>query len=92
MSTEIIIKMPTRFDYSSSVDFNKAINTALENPGVITLDCSDLEYIDSAGIGLLVMSQKKVQSHQSTMVMVNLKAAPLEIVNLANLRKLIEIQ
>ncbi|QEY18669.1 anti-sigma factor antagonist [Cellvibrio sp. KY-GH-1] len=91
MSSSAVIRMPKRFDYSSSTDFNGAISVALEQSGTITLDCIDLEYIDSAGIGLLVMSQKKAQSRQSKLVMINLKTAPKEILGLANLQKIIEI-
>ena len=91
MSSSAVIRMPKRFDYSSSTDFNGAVSVALEQPGTITLDCIDLEYIDSAGIGLLVMSQKKAQSRQSKLVMINLKTAPKEILGLANLQKIIEI-
>lgn len=59
MNSSAVIKMPKRFDYSSSTEFNNAISKALEAPGAITLDCRELDYIDSAGIGLLVMSEKK---------------------------------
>lgn len=92
MSSSAVIRMPKRFDYSSSSEFNGAIATALEQPGLITLDCIDLEYIDSAGIGLLVMSQKRAQSRNSKLVMINLKTAPREILGLANLQKIIEIK
>jgi anti-anti-sigma factor len=50
-----------------------------------------LEYIDSAGIGLLVMSQKKVQAKHSKLIITNLKPSPREILQLANLQKIIEI-
>lgn len=91
MSNLAMIRMPKRFDYSSSAEFNSQIAAALENSGTITLDCIELEYIDSAGIGLLVMSQKKAQSRQSKLVMMNLKSAPMEILQLANLQKIIDI-
>lgn len=90
MSDVAVIKMPKRFDYSSSSEFNSAIANALENPVTITLDCNALEYIDSAGIGLLVMAQKKAQSRQSKIEIINLKSAPKEILQLANLQKIID--
>jgi anti-anti-sigma factor len=91
MANIATIRMPKRFDYSSSAEFNTKITAALESPGAITLDCTDLEYIDSAGIGLLVMSQKKVQAKHSNLIITNLKPAPREILQLANLQKIIEI-
>lgn len=91
MNNSSIIKMPNRFDYSSSAEFNGAIRQILDGGGIITLDCSGLEYIDSAGIGLLVMAQKKALAGGSKIVMINLKSAPKEILQLANLQKIIEI-
>ncbi|WP_331353393.1 STAS domain-containing protein [Cellvibrio sp. UBA7671] len=91
MSNIVTIKMPKRFDYSSSMEFNSKVSDLLGNAGTITLDCVDLEYIDSAGIGLLVMSQKKAQARQSKLVMINLKTSPKEILQLANLQKIIDI-
>jgi anti-anti-sigma factor len=91
MANIATIRMPKRFDYSSSAEFNMKIAAALENPGAITLDCTELEYIDSAGIGLLVMSQKKVQAKHSKLIITNLKPSPREILQLANLQKIIEI-
>ena len=91
MANIATIRMPKRFDYSSSAEFNAKIAAALASQGTITLDCNELEYIDSAGIGLLVMSQKKVQAQQSDLVITNLKPAPREILQLANLQKIIAI-
>lgn len=91
MTDLAMIRMPKRFDYSCSMEFNARIGEVLEKAGTITLDCIDLEYIDSAGIGLLVMSQKKAQARQSKLLMINLKSAPKEILQLANLQKIIDI-
>ena len=91
MSNVATIRMPKRFDYSSSTEFNSRLADSLETASAITLDCSDLDYIDSAGIGLLVMSQKKAQARQAKLAMTNLKSAPKEILQLANLQKIIDI-
>ncbi|HEX7763745.1 MAG TPA: STAS domain-containing protein, partial [Cellvibrio sp.] len=90
--TAAVIRMPKRFDYSSGVEFNQAILAALEFGGNITLDCSEMDYIDSAGIGLLVMAQKKVQSSGAALTMNSLKTAPKEILGLANIQKIIDIE
>jgi len=91
MSDSAKIKMPKRFDYSSSVQFNAAVDDALGQKDLVVLDCSDLDYIDSAGIGLLVMAQKKAQSRQSKIALSHLKTGPKEILTLANLQKIIDI-
>jgi anti-anti-sigma factor len=91
MSTNII-KMPSRFDYSSGSEFNAGLSVAMNQYREVMLDCSGLEYIDSAGIGLLVMANKKVQAKNVKLVIINLRSAPKEILQLANLQKLIEIR
>ncbi len=90
--TTNIIQMPKRLDYTFGNQFYSALNLALEKNPEVSLDCSVLEYIDSAGIGLLVMANKKAQSQNAKLVMFNLNAAPKEILQLANLQKLIEIR
>nr|WP_324257725.1 STAS domain-containing protein [Cellvibrio fontiphilus] len=89
--TAAVIRMPKRFDYSSSGEFNAAIAAAMKEGGNITLDCIEMEYIDSAGIGLLVMSNKKVQANNAKLIISNLKSAPKEILGLANIQKIIDI-
>ncbi len=86
-----MIKIPSRFDYTSSAEFNQALGLALDDADTISLDCSNLDYIDSAGIGLLVLAQKKAQARQAKVVLNNLKPAIRELLELANLQKLIDI-
>lgn len=89
------IKIPKRFDYSASSEFNAAVSAAIEDAGenkIITLDCSQMEYLDSAGIGLIVMAHKKAISRQCRIAIINAKPSAKEILLLANLQKLIDIQ
>ncbi|MES2672849.1 MAG: STAS domain-containing protein [Pseudomonadota bacterium] len=96
MSSANIITMPKRFDYSASVQFNAAfaesLNGASNQDKTIILDCVNMDYIDSAGIGLLVMSHKKAKVAHAKMALINLKPQAKEILTLANLQKLIEIR
>ncbi len=86
------VKMPKRFDYSSSAEFNTALKESLNNTKLVMIDCVDMSYIDSAGIGLLVMASKQAQAHGAKLVITNLQSTPKEILQLANLQKIIEIQ
>ena len=89
------IKMPKRFDYSASGEFNTAISAALGEDASdqkIQLDCIHMDYIDSAGIGLLVMAHKKAMSKGVSIEIIHAKGATKEIFLLANLQKLISIK
>ncbi|GGY63065.1 hypothetical protein GCM10011613_03340 [Cellvibrio zantedeschiae] len=90
-----VIKMPKRFDYSASSEFNNLLADMLAKHGEgakILLDCISMDYIDSAGIGLLVMAHKKAMSSHSSIAVINVKPSTKEILLLANLQKLIEIK
>lgn len=89
------IKMPKRFDYSVSSEFNAAFREALSTATSgqqIYFDCIYLDYIDSAGIGLMVMAHKKALSQKVSIVIVHAKPSIKEIFQLANLQKIISIQ
>jgi anti-anti-sigma factor len=96
MSSADVVKMPKRFDYSSSSEFNSAFGAALSAGAnvekTILLDCLQLDYIDSAGIGLLVMAHKKAQASSVKITIINIKPSAKEILMLANLQKLMEIK
>ena len=89
-----IIKMPKRFDYSASKEFNAAIDAALDEAAnqQIQLDCVQMDYINSAGIGLLVMAHKKALSKSASIEIVRSKPRIKEIFLVANLQKLISIK
>lgn len=96
MTSQQTIKMPKRFDYSASTAFNSSFVSLLNSSGglkkEILLDCSDLEYLDSAGIGLLVMAHKKASSGNAAIVITNIRQSARDILMLANLQKLIEFR
>ncbi len=89
------IQMPKRFDYSASGEFNATLTAVLNSGGEVKqifLNCVNMDYIDSAGIGLLVMAHKKAQSTRTAIVITNVKPSTKEILLLANLQKLLEIK
>lgn len=92
MTTQI--KMPKRFDYSASSEFNDKLMSIFTEHGKgvkVLLDCVNMDYIDSAGIGLLVMAHKKALAVPATIALTNVKPSIKEILMLANLQKIVEI-
>lgn len=87
--------MPNRFDLVASGEFNSAITAALGEDGAdqkIQLDGIHMDYIDSAGLGLLVMAHKKAMSKGCSIEIVHVKPSVKEILLLANIQKLIRIK
>jgi anti-anti-sigma factor len=90
-----VIKITKRFDYSASSVFNASLSAALNagtEDALIQLDCIHLDHIDSAGIGLLVMAHKQALSCGVSMEIIHAKPAVKEILGLANLQMLMNIQ
>lgn len=86
------IKMPKRFNYSCINEFNEQFSTLAVAHKTIYLDCENIEYIDSAGIGILVMVQKKAKTMDIKLVIINLRNSIRDILELANLQKIIEFR
>jgi anti-anti-sigma factor len=89
-----IIKMPKRFDYSTGAEFNSVLAAMFSSEGEgvqVLLDCLHMDYIDSAGIGLLVMAHKKALANHASIAIINIKPSTKEILLLANLQKLIAL-
>jgi anti-anti-sigma factor len=86
------IKMPKKFNYSCINDFNEQFSKTATSAKTIYLDCENLEYIDSAGIGILVMTQKKSKALSIRLVITRLSDSIKDVLELANLQKIIEFK
>ena len=63
-----------------------------EKPADIIINCSDLKYIDSTGLGVLVNALKKVKEQDKSISIVNLKPYIAKIFTLTGLNKIFEIE
>lgn len=62
-------------------------NLIQEHPCDVILDCSELDYIDSTGLGALVAIVKKVKSYQGNIHISNLKPSVAKVFHITNLDK-----
>lgn len=62
-------------------------NLIQEHPCDVTLDCSELDYIDSTGLGALVAIVKKVKNYQGNIHISNLKPSVAKVFHITNLDK-----
>ena len=63
-----------------------------EQSADIQLDCTNLKYIDSTGLGVLVSALKKVKESEKKICIVNLKPYIAKIFTLTGLDKIFEIE
>jgi anti-sigma B factor antagonist len=70
----------------------KAIEVLRGIPGPITADCSELEYISSAGIGVLVETHKRLMDTGRALTLKNLTPRVRNVFTYAGLHKFLLIE
>lgn len=92
MTDTATINLPSRFDYSYHKVFSESYNALLAEDAVrqIIIDFSRVEYIDSSGLGMLVMLQKKAAAKSKQVKIKGAKGSTGEILTIANMQKLFE--
>jgi len=83
------VHLSGRFDASQQQVALEAFNTIT---GSTIIDCSKLEYISSAGIGVLLATQKRLSSAGDYLTMQNLSPHIAEIFKYAGLNAILKIQ
>jgi len=71
---------------------NELHSLIAEKSADVVLDCANLKYIDSTGLGVLVNALKKVQEQNKAISIVNLKPYIAKIFTLTGLDKIFEIE
>ena len=80
---ETVIKIKGRLD----------TNTARENPGVkVCVDCSDLEYVSSAGLRLFLILQKMTTAKKGSLRLIGMRNVVRETFSLTGFNALFKIE
>jgi len=89
-----VIRLPERFDFSFHKTFAESYQTILEQQQVnqVEIDFSRVLYLDSSALGMLVLLAKKFAPLGTRLVITGASGTALEIIEMANLNKLFEIQ
>lgn len=94
MSGISVIRIPERFDFSSHKNFNENTDVALKDSQVslISLDFSQVNYLDSAALGMVVYLHKKAAAANKKIQIINASGIAEEILKVANINKIIDIK
>lgn len=68
----VILKGIGRIDTNTSENYEKALFEVLEEADDICLDFEEIEFISSAGLRVLLMAQKRVNSDGKEMILRNI--------------------
>lgn len=89
---ELTLSIEGRIDTITSKDLDKEINDELGNFDSLIMDFTDLEYISSAGLRVLIATQKKLKADDIPFVIKNINDAVGEIFRMSGFDKILDIQ
>ena len=94
MSEHCTIRLPERFDFSYHKEFNAQYEHLVTGSGVksLELDFSQVQYLDSSALGMLVLLAKKFQGSVVALSISGAHGTARDIVEMANLNKLYQIK
>ncbi len=89
---ELTLSVKGRIDTITSKDLDKEINDEIGNFESLILDFTDLEYISSAGLRVLIATQKKLKSENIPFVIKNVDDSVKEIFRMSGFDKILKIE
>ena len=92
MSEIETLRLPSRFDYSYHRQFGEMYTPLIENSVCkeLILDFTQVEYLDSSALGMMVLLHKKFSNHNRKVKIKGARGATEEILKMANMQKIFE--
>ena len=88
---DIIIGVSGRLDTTTAPTLETAINDNITTCKTITLDLNGLNYISSAGLRVLLTTQKKIKT-TGTMKLINVSSDIMEVFEITGFVDILDIQ
>ena len=89
---ELTLSIEGRIDTITSQDLDKEINEELGNFDSLIMDFTDLEYISSAGLRLMIATQKKLKTDHIPFVIKHVNDNISEIFRMSGFDKILKIE
>ena len=89
---ELTLAIEGRIDTITSQELDKEINAESGNFDSLIMDLTDLEYISSAGLRVLIATQKKLKSEDIPFVIKNVNDTVGEIFRMSGFDKILKIE
>ena len=87
-SKTLSISVTGRFDFGVHQDFRRATDEAGSDINSIVVDMSEVDYLDSSALGMLLVLRDKVGEKQSAVQIKGAKPEVKKILEIANFDKL----
>ena len=89
---ELTLAVEGRIDTITSKDLENEINVEIGNFDSLVMDFTNLEYISSAGLRVLIATQKKLKSDDISFVIKNVNDTVNEIFRMSGFNKILKIE
>lgn len=89
---ELTLSIEGRIDTITSKELDKEIQDEMGNFDSLILDFTDLEYISSAGLRVLIATQKKLKKDDIPFTIKNVNATVGEIFRMSGFDKILKIE
>ena len=89
---ELILSVEGRIDTITSQELDEEINNELGKFDSLNLDFADLKYISSAGLRVLIATQKKLKAENIPFVIKNVNETVNEIFRMSGFNKILKIE
>lgn len=89
---DLTVKVEGRIDTLTSQELEESLNEDIENINALTLDFKALEYISSAGLRVLISTQKKLKANDAQLTIINVNDTIKEIFRMSGFDKILTIR
>ncbi len=89
---ELTLSVEGRIDTITSQELDNEIHNELNNFDSLIIDCTDLEYISSAGLRVLIATQKILKAENIPLIIKNVSAPVNEIFRMSGFNKILQIE
>ena len=89
---DLTVKVEGRIDTLTSQELEESLNEDIENINSLTLDFKALEYISSAGLRVLISTQKKLKTNDAQLTIINVNDTIKEIFRMSGFDKILTIR
>lgn len=88
---ELNVSLEGRLDTTTSPELEEALKDSLEGIKALTMDLAGLEYISSAGLRILLATQKTM-NRQGTMKLTNVCDMVMDVFEVTGFREILTIE
>ncbi len=90
---KVLIQLSGRFDFNTHHEFRSAVEPLATDAGVtvVTIDFSDVDYLDSSALGMLLMLRDRMSSAKKEVTLAGVHGNVKQVLDIANFGKLFRI-